>query len=80
MRAGIARVEKLLAQANYNDRNHQPHPPPHATGTANANAATSDVSEENSKDVHAPSTTSSDQVQLKNYNNNNVILKFLVMK
>ena len=63
MRAGIARVEKLLAQAN--DHNHQPHPPPHATGTANANAATSDVSEENSKDVHAPLTTSSDQVQFK---------------
>ena len=62
VRAGIARVEKLLAQGN--DHSHQPPPPPnhHAAGTANA--ATSDVSEENSKDVHAPSMTSSDQVQL----------------
>jgi hypothetical protein len=60
VRAGIARVERLLARAN--DPGHH-HTTPNATTANGANAATSDnASEENLKDFHDLSTTSSNQV------------------
>ena len=54
VRAGIARVERLLAQAN--DPNHHP-PPPHPPPPP----ASDNASEE--KELHDLSATSSDQVR-----------------
>ena len=67
MKAGIARVERMLAQANDQDGTHQPVatqplvPPTHANAAATANTTSDNGSEE--KDLHNLSTTSSNQVR-----------------
>ena len=66
VKSGIARVEKLLAQANDHDGTHQPMatqppvPPTHANAAATTNTTSDSASEE--KDLHDLSTVSSNQV------------------
>ena len=66
VKAGIARVERMLAQADDHDGTHQPMatkppvPPTHANAAATANTTSDSASEE--KDLHNLSTASSNQV------------------